>query len=68
MKRFCQLITVLALVVIGIGFYRGWFSLSGGGAGTGNVEVKLSVDTDKVKHDTGTVSDAIQAKDSRNEH
>jgi hypothetical protein len=63
MKRFCLLLTVLTVLVIGLGFYRGWFAVSGEGAeGTGNIEVKLSVDTEKVKQDTDAVKDGIKSK------
>ena len=69
MKKFCQVLTVLALVVVGIGFYRGWFSVSGDRAsGTGKAEVKLSVDSEKVKHDAGAVADGITRKESGSEH
>ena len=69
MKRFCQLLTVLAVLVYGIGFYRGSFWVSGDRTTeTGNVEVKLSVDTDKVKLDTEAVKDGINGKDSQDEH
>ncbi len=69
MKRFCLLLTVLTVLVVGIGFYRGWFAVSGdGGTGTGNIEVKLSVDRDKVKHDTAAIKDSIKGKEPQNEH
>ena len=69
MKRFCLLLTVLTVLLVGIGFYRGWFAVSGdGGAGTGNIEVKLSVDTEKVKQDTDAVKDSIKGKEPQNEH
>jgi hypothetical protein len=69
MKRFCQLLTVLTVLVAGTGFYRGWFTVSGDdGAGTGNVEVKLSVDTEKVKTDADAVKGGIKGKDSQDEH
>jgi hypothetical protein len=69
MKRFIQLLIVLTILVIGIGFYRGWFAVSGdGGAGTGNVEVKLSVDTEKVRTDADAVRGGIKRKDAQREH
>ncbi len=54
MKR--TLITVLAVIalcVVGFGFYRGWFALSSPSSGTGSnqVNVNLTVDPDKVKAD-----------------
>jgi hypothetical protein len=69
MKTFVKVIAVVVLVVVGIGFYRGWFWVSGDRTTeTGNVEVKLSVDTDKVKFDTNAVEDSIKGKDSQDEH
>ena len=68
MKKFFIFITVIALIVIGLGFYRGWFELTGGReAASQNIDVKLSVDTDKVKHDAESVTDGLKNKDSRNE-
>lgn len=58
MKKFCTLLTVLVILVIGIGFYRGWFAVSGGrDAGSNDVDVSLTVDTDKVKADTGLLKE-----------
>ena len=49
---------MLIVVVIGLGFYRGWFAVSGGHQPESNkVDVKLSVDTDKVKADAQTVKE-----------
>ena len=68
MKRFCQVITVLAIFVAGIGFYRGWFTFTGDReTGDHHIDVKLSVDTDKVKHDAGAVTRGLRTKDSHNE-
>ena len=54
MKKFCLTLTVLVILVIGLGFYRGWFAVSGGREGESqNVDVKPTVDTDKVKADAG---------------
>lgn len=58
MKRICSLLTVLTVIVVSIGFYRGWFSVSGGRETESNkVDVNLTVDTDKVKADAETVKD-----------
>ena len=68
MKKFCQAITLLAIFVVGVGFYRGWFTLTGGReAVSHNIDVKLSVDTDKIKHDAGAVTSGSKTKDSYNE-
>ncbi len=58
MKRFSSLLIVFAIIVVGVGFYRGWFTVSGGReAETHKVDVNLTVDTDKVKEDVETVKD-----------
>ncbi len=69
MKTLVQLIVVVAIVVVGVGFYRGWFTVTNDReAENNNVEVKLTVDTDKVKQDTDAVKDGIERKESHNEH
>ena len=68
MKKFCVSLTVIAVIVIGLGFYRGWFALTGGReTESQNIDVKLSVDTDKVKHDAESVTGGLKNKDSHNE-
>ena len=59
MKHLLLVMVVFVLCVVGLGFYRGWFTLSRpNGAGDGNkINVQLSVDPDKVK------ADATEAKD-----
>jgi len=68
MKKFCLVLTVFAIIVIGLGFYRGWFTLTGGReAESDQIDVRLSVDTDKFKHDAGAVTQGSNTKDSNNE-
>ena len=57
MKRLYAVVIVLALIVVGVGFYRGWFALSSSTAGQGNnkVNVNLTVDPDKMKEDAEAV-------------
>lgn len=58
MKRICSLLIVLTVIVVSIGFYRGWFSVSGSREAVSHkVDVNLSVDTVKVKADAETVKD-----------
>ena len=67
MKRFWLVTAVLAVVVVGVGFYRGWFTLTGGReAESQHIDVKLSVDTDKVKHDAAAFTQGSNTKDSNN--
>ena len=52
------MLIVLALVVVGWGFYRGWFALSSSEADKGNkVNVNLTVDGDKVQEDVEAVKE-----------
>ena len=52
MKRICSILLVLAILGVGFGFYRGWFAASESREIlTNKVDVKLSVDTDKMKED-----------------
>ena len=58
MKRFCSLLIVLVIGVAGIGFYRGWFTVSESREAVSHkVDVHVTVDPDKVKADAQTVKD-----------
>lgn len=58
MKRICSLLTLLTVIVVSVGFYRGWFSVSGSREAVSHkVDVNLTVDPDKVKADAETVKD-----------
>ena len=69
MKRLRSFLIVLVIIGVGLGFYRGWFVVSGGReAVTHKVDVNLTVDTDKVKADAEALKDKAtdlghQAKD-----
>ena len=52
----CWTLIVLALGVVGLGFYRGRFVLSGD-TGSHKVDVNLTVDPDKMKEDAESVQD-----------
>lgn len=57
MRKLSTLLIVIAVVFVGIGFYRGWFVLSTGNvAGSNKVDVNLTVDPDKVKADAAQVT------------
>lgn len=52
MRKLGLMLIVLVVIVASLGFYRGWFTLSGGRESNSNkVDVNLSLDTDKVKRD-----------------
>ena len=58
MKRLYLTLIVLAVVVVGVGFYQGWFALSSGRqAESQKVDVHLTVDPEKMKEDAGKVKD-----------
>jgi hypothetical protein len=59
MRRLWWSVIVLAVCVVGIGFYRGWFALSQSSPELGNhrVNINLAVDPDKMKEDAAAVKD-----------
>ena len=60
MKRFRSLLIALAVIVVSVGFYRGWFTLSGGREAVSHkVDVNLTVDPDKVQADADTVKHKV---------
>jgi len=56
-KKVLLVLVMLTFVVIGLGFYRGWFALSSTDAGdeSNKVNVNLTVDSDKMKEDATAV-------------
>lgn len=58
MKRLCGILVALAVVVVGIGFYRGWFVVTSGRESLSHkIDVNLTVDADKVQADADAVKD-----------
>jgi hypothetical protein len=59
MKKFITVMTVLAILIVGVGFYRGWFALSRPTpeAGSNMVNINLATDPDKMKQDARAVKD-----------
>ena len=57
MRTLRAVLIVLAILVIGLGFYRGWFALSrpAPDAGSNKVNINLATDPDKMKEDAETV-------------
>jgi hypothetical protein len=57
MKRLFAVVIVLAILVVGVGFYRGWFTLSHPEAekGSNKVNVNLTVDEGKMHEDAAAV-------------
>ena len=59
MKKLVSVLIVLAILVVGVGFYRGWFAFSSPApeAGSNTVNVNLATDPDKMKQDAEMVTD-----------
>ena len=57
MRKLCSLLVVLAVIVVGVGFYRGWFAMSSTNPDSGShkVNINLTVDPDKVKADAEAI-------------
>lgn len=52
MNRLAAFVIVLAIIIIGVGLYRGWFVVSStGGSQSEKVNVNLTVDQAKMKQD-----------------
>lgn len=59
MRKLFAVLIVLAICVVGFGFYRGWFALSSPSptAGSNEVNINLAADPDKMKEDAETIKD-----------
>ena len=59
MKKLSAVLIATAILVVGLGFYRGWFAFSrpAADAGSNNVNINLATDTDKMKQDAKLVTD-----------
>ncbi|HEY3242430.1 MAG TPA: hypothetical protein VGM03_03680 [Phycisphaerae bacterium] len=57
--KIVSVLLVLALCVVGFGFYRGWFALSGPNRDTqtNKININLAVDPDQMKQDAAQVKD-----------
>jgi hypothetical protein len=62
MKKLSTLI-VISFLIVGLGFYRGWFALSRPAADSGSnkVNINLSADPEKMKQDAKMVTDKATA-------
>ena len=56
MRKFLGTLVILALIVAGIGFYRGWFAVSTEDQ-PGETNVELKIDKDKIKQDADAVKE-----------
>ncbi|HUQ70077.1 MAG TPA: hypothetical protein VM165_11165 [Planctomycetaceae bacterium] len=59
MNRLFAVLIVLLLLVVGFGFYRGWFALTSRSpdVGSNKVNINLTVDGDKMQDDARAVQD-----------
>ena len=59
MNRLFAVLIVLVLVVVGFGFFRGWFALTSRSPDVGGnkVNINLTVDGDKMQEDAQAVQD-----------
>jgi hypothetical protein len=59
MRRLSAVLAVIAILVVGLGFYRGWFTVSqaAADAGSNKVNINLAADPDKMKQDAAIVKD-----------
>jgi hypothetical protein len=58
-KKLSAVLIAIAILVVGLGFYRGWFAFSRpvSDAGTNQVNINLATDPDKMKQDAKLVTD-----------
>ena len=59
MKKLGAVLAVVVILVVALGFYRGWFALSrpASDAGSNQVNINLAADPDKMKQDAQAVKD-----------
>jgi hypothetical protein len=59
MKRLSVVLLAIAILVVVVGFYRGWFAVSrsASDAGSNKVNINLAADPDKMKQDAETLKD-----------
>jgi hypothetical protein len=59
MKKLTVVLIAIAIVIVGLGFYRSWFALSrpAPDAGSNKVNINLATDPDKMKQDAQAVKD-----------
>jgi hypothetical protein len=61
MKTLIIVIVLLAAGVVGLGFYRGWFSVTSD-SGDGKSNIKLTVDKEKFQKDKKSATDTVEGK------
>jgi hypothetical protein len=62
MRRFLSFFFLLLLLVVGVGFFRGWFSVSGNKEVLGEkLDVHFQVDPERIKQDANAVEEKTRA-------
>ena len=80
MKTLSAVLIAIAILVVGLGFYRGWFAFSrpAADAGSNTININLATDPDKMKQDaqmakdkatelTGGVKEGVKADGQEND-
>ena len=62
MKRFISVVLILIIVVVCVGFVRGWFSMTANNEPlTEKLDVHFQVDRDKMKQDANAVEEKTKS-------
>lgn len=65
MRKFLGTLVILALIVAGVGFYRGWFGVSTDDQ-PGETNIEVTIDKDKIKQDAEAASEKARELASAN--
>lgn len=65
MRKFLGTLVILAMIVAGVGFYRGWFGVSTDDQ-PGETNVELKIDKDRIKQDAAAASEKAREMASDN--
>jgi hypothetical protein len=59
MKKLSTVLVILAILVVGVGFYQGWFAISrpASEAGSSKVNINLAADPEKMTQDAQLIKD-----------
>jgi hypothetical protein len=61
-NRFISVVLVLIILVVCVGFFRGWFSMTANNEPlTEKIDVHFQVDRDKMKHDANSVEEKTKS-------
>jgi hypothetical protein len=66
MRKALGTLVIIALIVAGVGFYRGWFGVSTEDQ-PGETNVELRIDKDKIKQDAEAASEKARGLASQND-